>query len=250
MQPSHNRVTLVGPSLGVRFESSGPSRDFYPRWIAANTLAEAAGLGSTLLLGRAAAPLLDRSAPPGTVVLGAVAAVILGVLLEGLLVGNAQARVLRGSLQHLSVAGWVKATMVGAGVAWLLGMVPSTVAALLAPAPSSGSAVPTEPSTIVQYGLALLLGAATGPVLGFGQWLVLRRHVLRAGRWIVANALAWAAGMVVIFVGMDQVWERRGLGLVLGLYVVCGAAGLAVGAIHGWVLRELLREARSAPDAG
>lgn len=233
--------------IGEARELVEPQPTFYPRWIAANALAEAAGLGSTLLLGRAVAPLLDRSAAPGTVVLGAVAAVIVGVLLEGLLVGSAQARVLRRSLQGLSSADWIKATMLGAGVAWLLGMVPSTVAALLEPAPSSGSAVPTEPSAIVQYGLALLLGAVTGPVLGFGQWLVLRHHVPGAGRWIVANALAWAAGMLVLFVGMDQLpWERRGLGLVLGVYLVCGASGFVVGAVHGRVLRELLREARSA----
>jgi hypothetical protein len=102
----------------------------------------------------------------------------------------------------------------------------------------------------VQYGLALLLGAVTGPVLGLGQWLVLRRYVARAGRWIVANAVAWALGMVVIFLGMDQVpWWRGGLQVVLGVYLVCGAAGLVVGAIHGWILRDLLRGARSAPAA-
>jgi hypothetical protein len=227
-----------------------PHSTFYSQWIAANGWAEAAGLGTTLLLGRAAAPLLEQDAGPGTVVLGGIAAVILGILLEGVVVGSAQARVLRASLHGLSAAGWIKATMLGAGVAWLLGMVPSTVAALAATGPSSSAAPPTEPPATVQYGLALLLGAVTGPVLGLGQWLVLRRYVARAGRWIVANAVAWALGMVVIFLGMDQVpWWRGGLQVVIGVYLVCGAAGLVVGAIHGWILRDLLRGARSAPAA-
>lgn len=226
---------------------SEPHPRFYPQWIAANGWAEAAGLGTTLLLGRAAAPLLEQDAGWGAIVLGAVAAVILGILLEGLLVGSAQARVLRAALPGFPIAAWIKATMLGAGVAWVLGMVPSTLAALAAAAPSS-SAPTSEPPALVQYGLALLLGAVTGPVLGLGQWLVLRRHVARAGRWILANALAWALGMVVIFLGMDQVpWQRGGLRVVLGVYLVCGAAGLVVGAIHGWILRDLLRTERSAP---
>ena len=226
-----------------------PATSFYPRWIAANGWAEAAGLGTALLLGRAAAPLLEQEAAWQTVLLGAVAAVILGVLLEGLVVGGAQARVLRGCLPELSAVGWIKATMLGAGVAWLLGMVPSTVAALVTD-PSSAIASTPEPSAPVRYGLALLLGMITGPLLGVGQWLVLRRHVAKAARWILVNAAAWALGMVVIFFGMDQVpWSRGGVRVVLGIYLVCGTAGLIVGAIHGWVLRALIRETASAPAA-
>jgi hypothetical protein len=227
-----------------------PALTFYPKWIAANAWAEAAGLGTTLLLGRAAAPVLEQDASLGTVLAGAAAAVILGILLEGVVVGSAQARVLRLALPGLSAADWIKATMLGAGVAWLLGMVPSTAAALLTTAPPSGAAPTPEPSAMVQYGLALLLGAVTGPILGLGQWLVLRRHVVRAGRWILANALAWALGMVMIFLGMDQVpWGRGGFAVALGVYLVCGAAGVLVGAVHGLVLRVLLREARPAPAA-
>jgi hypothetical protein len=194
--------------------------------------------------------MLEREAGLTAVLLAAVAAVILGIVLEGALVGAAQARVLHHALPGLSAASWIRATMVGAGVAWLLGMVPSSVAALMAHAPSSGAASPGEPPAAVQYGLAALLGGLTGPVLGLAQWLVLRRHVARAGRWILANSMAWALGMVVIFVGMDQMpWERGGGTVVLGIYSVCGAAGLVVGATHGWVLRNLVREARSVPAA-
>jgi hypothetical protein len=223
---------------------------FYRDWITANGWAEALGLGTTLLLGRAVAPALEQDAGPGTVLLGAFVAVLLGILLEGVVVGAAQSRVLAASLPALSGPAWIKATVVGAGVAWLLGMIPSTVAALVMPGHSRGAAPVAEPSAALQYGLALLLGAVTGPVLGLGQWLVLRRHVARAGRWIPANAAAWAVGMVGIFMGMDRVpWQRGGLAVVLGVYLVCGGAGLVVGAIHGWILRDLLREVRSAPAA-
>ena len=227
-----------------------PQASFYPQWIAANGWAEAAGLGTTLLLGRAAAPALERDAGWGTILIGAVAAVLLGILLEGVLVGIAQSRVIRASFPAITAAGWITATMLGAGAAWVLGMVPSTVAALLSTGSAAGAAPPTHPTALVQYGLALLLGAVTGPVLGVGQWLVLRRHVTRAGRWIGANAVAWGLGMVLIFVGMDQLpWGRGDILLVLGVYGICGAAGLLVGAIHGWVLRDLLRRTRPLPAA-
>jgi hypothetical protein len=227
-----------------------PRSSFYPRWIAANGWAEAAGLGTTLLLGRAAAPVLERQAGLVPVLLAALAAVVLGILLEGVVVGAAQARVLRAALHPLSAASWIRATMIGAGIAWLLGMIPSTLATLTASTVSSGAASLDEPAAAVQYGLAVLLGGITGPVLGLAQWWVLRRHVARAGRWIVANALAWAAGMVVIFAGMDQVpWARGGLAVVLGVYGVCGAAGLLVGAVHGWILRDLVREVSAGPAA-
>jgi hypothetical protein len=101
---------------------------FYRRWIVANGWSEALGLGTTLLVGRAAAPWLAASRPAGELLSG-VAAVVLGTLLEGTVVGAAQARVVGDALPGLRRRGWVCATMLGAGAAWLLGMVPSTVMA-------------------------------------------------------------------------------------------------------------------------
>src|SRR3990172_3865550 len=55
---------------------------FYRRWILANGWAEAAGLGTTFVLGREAAPWLERATGAATVILGALAAVFLGLILE------------------------------------------------------------------------------------------------------------------------------------------------------------------------
>jgi hypothetical protein len=73
------------------------ARTLYRRWIVANGWSEAVGLGTTFLVGRAAAPWLADSGPAG-VLLSAVAAVVLGTLLEGTVVGAAQARVVRDAL--------------------------------------------------------------------------------------------------------------------------------------------------------
>jgi hypothetical protein len=215
--------------------------DFYLRWIAANGVGEALGLGTTFALGVLIAPSLGGDASVAGVLAGAAAAVILGTLLEGVVVGAFQAGALRGPLPGLSRRDWIVATAIGAGVAWLLGMIPSTLMTLAEHGETVAASPPVEPPMLMQLGLAALLGLVLGPVLALPQWCVLRPQVWHAGRWIWANALAWAAGMPVIFACMDLLpWESGGLRLYAGLFLVAAAAGTLVGGIHGRVLLGML----------
>jgi len=215
---------------------------FYQRWIVANGWAEALGLGSTFVLGRIAAPRLEGLSGVGPVLFTAALAIALGIVLEGWLVGVAQAAVLGERLPRLCSRAWILATMVGAGLAWGIGMIPSTVMALLAPSGAEGPP-PVDPGPLIVYPAAMMLGAATGPILGLAQWTTLKRHVPRAGRWLWANAAAWTLGMPAIFLGMDVVPWTAGLAAVVpAIYAVCGVAGLLVGAVHGRVLDLLTRE--------
>ena len=121
---------------------------------------------------------------------------------------------------------------------------PSTVLSL--GADTSGGAT-AEPSDAVVFGLAFLMGLVLGPVLGFAQWLALRRFVARAALWMLANALAWAVGMVVIFAGIDPATSGGfGPGTVAILAATLFCAGAAVGAIHGLALVWLLRQSSRA----
>jgi flagellar biosynthesis protein FliQ len=104
---------------------------FYLRWIGANCLGEALGLGTTFALGALIAPALGGDTSTATVLTGAVAAVLLGTLLEGVVVGFFQAQVLRRWLPTLPRRAWIVATAIGAGLAWLLGMIPSTIMSLI-----------------------------------------------------------------------------------------------------------------------
>jgi hypothetical protein len=222
-----------------------PDSFFYRRWIFANGWAEAVGLGTTFALGRLMAPSLERVTGALAILGTALIAITLGTLLEGILVGFAQERVLCDRLAPLQPRSWTKATAIGAGLAWTLGMIPSTLMAFPSP-DSAASAPPAEPSAILQYGLAALLGLVAGPVLGLAQWFVLRRLVQRAGLWLWANAVAWAVGMPLIFLGMDFVpWNGPPAAMFLAIYAVCGAAGLVVGAIHGRFLLALIPGAQS-----
>ena len=217
----------------------------YGRWVLANALSEGLGLGLTLFLGGLAAQWLQARPGPVTIFGGAMGAVVLGVALEGVLVGRAQAWALRARFRSLSVKDWTFATAMGAGIAWLLGVVPSTAFALLGDEQGAGVA-PSEPPVLLQYGLAMLMGLVLGPILGAAQARVLKRHVRGVRRWLWANALAWALGMLVMFVGMDQVpWQGGRFVIVASVFGACCLAGAVVCAVHGWVLVSLQPVARA-----
>lgn len=217
---------------------------FYFRWILANALAESIGLGATLLLGQGANSTIGDAPGAFTIVSAAVVAVLLGIVLEGVVVGCAQGMALRSRLPSFSVRDWTIATAVGAGIAWLLGMVPSTVIALHelgAPVEPAAGAAPPELAPWLQYSLAAAMGLALGPVLAIAQVQVLKRHIPRPYGWLWANAIAWAAGMPIIFAGMEWVpWKGGRVSIALAILLVCGASGAAVGAIHGRYLQRVL----------
>lgn len=205
------------------------------QWIAANAVSETIGLGGTLLIGIL---LLANAEHTIGTVLAAVLAVVAGTLIEGLCVGTAQWLVLRRPLRTLQWHTWAMATATGAGIAWTLGMVPST---FMMNGSSSGPGEPSAMSDLMVYALAAVMGLVLGAILGLPQWLALRHYVLHAGWWVPANALAWMLGMVVIFIGTSFIpasgfiWQIAAL---LLLFVV--AAGAVVGAVHGWFLIWLL----------
>lgn len=208
-------------------------------WVAANAVAEFVGLGVVAGIGFL---LFRQIADPQTwqqAVLIAAAFVVLGAL-EGLVVGVAQASVLRRLLP--AVRGWVGATVIGAMAAWAIGMLPSTVASLLG-TPSTDPA-PEPPLWLVLL-LAAGLGAVAGPILAMFQWRSLKR-VLSADAWLwlPANAAAWCLGMPVVFLGAqaNEITSSPGLiAFLVGLALL--VAGAVVGAVHGWFLIRLVERA-------
>jgi hypothetical protein len=220
---------------------AGGEVSLWLRWVFANAVGEALGLGTTALIGAAIVSSLgEGTSVLATLALAAVA-VLAGTLVEGAVVGTAQWWVLRGPLPGIRWRTWAVGTSAGAFIAWLLGMIPSTVLSLGADSGGAGAA-PAEPSNTVVLALAFLMGLVLGPVLGFAQWLVLRRFVSHAALWMPANAFAWAFGMVVIFAGIDPAISG-GFGFlsvaIIALTLAC--AGAVVGAIHGLALVWLLQ---------
>ncbi len=212
------------------------------RWVAANALGEALGLGGTALVGVALFPALDERNGFLPALAVAAPAIVAGTVFEGVTVGTAQWLVLRRPLPGITWPTWARATAIGAGIAWSFGMLPST---LLSINQDSGQGPVTEPSAAVVYALAFAMGLVLGPVLGCAQWLVLRRHVTGAGLWMPANALAWAFGMVLVFAGVSA-FVDRGVGpasLVVAAFSLA-ATGAVVGGIHGLVLVWMIGQRR------
>ncbi|MEP7343062.1 MAG: hypothetical protein ABI977_35370 [Acidobacteriota bacterium] len=214
-------------------------------WVMANGVGEVLGLGVVAAAGvtLALAPGQRRDAFS---ILALAVVMILAGAFEGVAVGVAQWLVLRRRLPALRWQTWVQASAAGAFAAWVLGMIPGTLMKLYA----DPAAPPPKVNHALMYGMAALMGAVLGPILGVPQWLALRRHVARSGWWVWANAAAWAVGMPVIFIGVGMV-ARGGSGLraaVLGL-ATCATAGAVVGAIHGVALVWLLGKASDADPA-
>lgn len=202
------------------------------QWVAANMLAELAGLGGSAVIGALIFPRLGNTISSAIIL--ALLMILCGTFLEGVLVGLLQWRVLRDPFPTMPRGSWVRATAVGAAIAWALGMIPSTVMNLTT---TPGNAAPAEPGSLVVFSLAAAMGLLLGPVLALPQWVVLRHYVRHAGWWIPANALAWAAGMVVVFMGTSVI-PAEGINPTVGmvLLVTLAVAGAIVGAIHGLTL--------------
>ena len=200
-----HRPTATRPGGALR-------RATYRRWVIATAIGELAGFTIPALAGTGVAAAGVQPA-------AALALMVAAGAGEGAVLGWAQSRALRRDLPGLSTRSWTAATAAGAAVAWLVGMLPSTLHDLLPAGVLLALAVPG--------GLVLLA------TIGVAQWTVLRRHVPGALTWIPANALGWLAGLVVVFAAIGLAPSSPplmvacsvlgGLGMGLTVALVTGA---------------------------
>jgi hypothetical protein len=148
-------------------------------------------------------------------------------LLEGAILGFAQATVLRRLYPALSRRGWVAGTMFIAVVGWIVGSAPSIMLAGSG-AESAGSFEPSMGQVILY---AALFGFFAGAAFGATQWLALRRAARRAALWIPANMAGWMVALPVVYIaasagsgefGMAEI-ALRGLSGGLGAGLILGA---------------------------
>jgi deazaflavin-dependent oxidoreductase (nitroreductase family) len=234
MRPPTDAAGAAGPRHRAGAERSGrdhAERAAYRRWLVATSLGELAGFAvPTTVWGLTAIVRLgDRAALVPVIAAGAG---------EGALLGYAQSLALRRELPALDRRAWVRATAAAAGVSWAIGMAPSTFHEELSPWPAPLLAV-----------LAIVGGSVMLCSIGAAQAMILRRHVVRAERWIVANAAGWLAGLPIPFVALGLAPEDPPA-LRAGIAVAAGAAmGVTVAAVTGVTLVRLLRRPRTRPPA-
>lgn len=199
-------------------------RALWVRWAGFTALGELVGFAAPALAGvlitRAVSGLEGAAGPLLTLLVLVVAGSF-----EGAALGYAQWLVLRRVIPAITWRAWTGATA-GAGVlAWLLGMLPNTL------------------QDAAGLGLGALIGlwVLVAPVIlfsiGVAQWLVLRRHVARAWRWVPANALGWLLGLAATFAGAALIDAAMPAALAVAIGVASGVLmGLVVGLVTGALL--------------
>ncbi len=182
------------------------ARSTYRQWVKTVTLGEFLGFIIPSVVGA----VTFAMNLPQVVQMGAMVVAGIG---EGAVLGSFQARVLGSHIPKFSRPEWVKATMAGAGFAWLLGMVPSTIGERL-----------TEVPLLVLVPAMAVLGTALLFSIGVLQYRVLRRYVKGAKKWIWINVAAWLMGLVVCFTFIGIAPE--GVAPVIG-FSAAGGLGMA-----------------------
>ncbi|UCH59689.1 MAG: hypothetical protein JSV61_15940, partial [Anaerolineales bacterium] len=182
-------------------------RVFWLRWVGANAFGEVFGLGATLAVGGYIIAQLKIESQIGFVLVAFSVAVLSGAI-EATVVGLAQWWAMHPWLRAISRRAWWQATLVGALLAYLAGYLPSTIMNL---GEQTSQTTVAEPAQWIVLLLAGGIGLVAGAVLSLAQWLVLRKHIQRAGWWMPANMLAWLAGMPIIFWGIDTAQKGQPL---------------------------------------
>jgi hypothetical protein len=218
--------------MTTRVLSKPTSANFYFKWLTANALAELLGLGGVALLVVLLMPRLETG-----LTFAVALALFAAVAFEGLCVGAAQWWVLSQWLE-LRARDWLGFTVLGGTAAWLIGMVAGSTLTF-----GSETATVAEPGLAFTLLLAGLMGLGLGGILGTAQWFVLRHYVRGASWWLLANALAWAVGMVIIFAATASLALMPStVSVVTAVIVALLLTGGVVGAIHGFFLIWLVRK--------
>jgi hypothetical protein len=211
-------------SLANRFiRPALPGTRLVRSWCWTVTAAEFVGFAVAACVGAVTANAAAGISVPALLAAGAV---------EGGMLGWGQVTVLRRALPSVGRRQWIVATAIAAALAYAIGLVPSTLA----------GSVGSWPLAIVVPG-AVVLGAALLASIGTAQWLILRRHVTGALRWIGTTALAWLVGLGVFLGFAMPLWQP---GQPLALTIVIGVGGgllmaATTSLITGVALRRLLR---------
>jgi hypothetical protein len=216
--PEHSAAPgLPVPAVSLR------GRPLLYRWVAFVAVAEALGFAFPAVVGATTASVASSVAVPALLAAG---------LIEGTFLGVGQAIVLRRAVPDVSTRRWVLATAVGAMLAYALGLLPSSLGG--------------EWSRTATVAGAVILGVLILVTIGGMQWLVLRRHVRHAYRWILITAGAWLAGMTVFFGFSTPLWHE-GQSPVAAI-AVGGVGGLLMAGVTAWITGLGLVRMLSADD--
>jgi hypothetical protein len=207
---------------------AAPARSLWWSWFVAVTAGEFVGFSVPATAGALLADAPARVMAPVLVGAG---------LVEGAVLGWAQARVLRRALPRLAVGRFVVATAAAAGLCYAVALVPVGL----------GERFTGLPWPLLG-GLTLVLGTVLLAAIGTAQWLVLRAVLPRSAGWVAATAGAWALGLGAFIALTTPLWQPgQPVLLVVAIGLLGGLVMAAVvAALTGAALIRLLSRARCA----
>lgn len=206
--------------------SSSYDRRWIARWIAGSVLAH-------LLGGLAAVGIMVGAHVSGLAGANVFAAIVVGAvagLAGGFLTGVAGSALLPAGVSR---ATWVRGTMAGAVILWMLVAI---TPALLIAEPSA----PEKP-LLARFALAMCIGSSAGMLLSAFQVPALAMLAVRVRPWLIGNGAAWGAATPVTYAvtGVPSSSSATALAALLLLAV----AGVTAGATTTITL--LLEERRA-----
>jgi hypothetical protein len=221
--PLHAFFGALGLALcALGIEESLHTAHARTRWVMMVTLAEAAGFLVPVCVG-----VLTATAGLGETLQAAL--LVAAGFVEGLALGVGQAWALPYPVDRRRYA---LLSSLGAGIVWACVM----CTRLIAEAPE----VPPVATALAGVGTALIGLSA----IGTAQWLELRRHAPRAGRWIVWTAIAWIAALPFSFLPAPLVDESTPVATNVVLW---SASGLLMALVMAVITWQGVRRLRAAP---
>ncbi|TMS00334.1 nitroreductase/quinone reductase family protein [Nonomuraea basaltis] len=224
-----SRIAPGGPVVVIRLGTQDPAparggERMWWRWTRAVTLGEMAGFTVPAVVGAVVSGPEWGMLGIGPLLQGA--AIVMAGAVEGAILGLAQAYALRSALPAIATRDWVRATAVGAVMAWIVGAMPIVLGERVLRWP---------PAVLALLGLTLLVA------MGLLQWRVLRRHVRRAFWWVIATAGSWLVALGAFALVTTPLWQEGQPGwLVVAIGLLGGAVMAAtVAALTGAALVRL-----------
>ncbi|MGI5129983.1 hypothetical protein ACQEVB_24495 [Pseudonocardia sp. CA-107938] len=181
------RVPDVGGPTHASTGQATSRAGFGRRWVVRVTAGEVLGFTAPAAVGAALATAPAAVEVPALVAAG---------LVEGALLGSAQASVLRRALPALRTGQFVLATALAAATAYAIAMLPVML----------GDRLSALPVVVLAAGGAVL-GAVLLASIGTAQWLVLRPVAPRSVFWIPATAAAWVVALGAFLAVSTPLWQ-------------------------------------------
>lgn len=206
---------------------------FWSRWILHYSLGELVVVGIATTFGRLILIELSDYIDRAPILMPWLLLAVVGVA-EGCTIGYLQWHSLNKLLTNFQRRPWIFATMGATTIGWMLIMPPSIFL----------MAFFVDFHLINQYYsvlYAILAGTAFGGVIGFIQYLILRRYYKNAVVWLFSNMLGWMLSFFIVYLCVSML--NPDLSLISNIIIMisaCVFSGLVQGLVVGTSLHFLM----------